>query len=169
MLCKEKGCNKHFSNVCDWNSHHRLQHRRVTFKCNLCHKVYNTPSSYKDNKYSHCPNQFKCHQCQLTFPFKSDVSNHRRAHMNQHLFKCFSGGCRKAYKHPQDLHRHIQTHMNITFTCNKCGHTTHQKRLLKCNEVIHQNVYKCTCAYCDFKTKYAWSMMRHEKTCKGTK
>ena len=47
FLCKQKGCNRHLSNVHDWNSHHRLQHRWVVFKCTSCRKVYNTPSSFK--------------------------------------------------------------------------------------------------------------------------
>ena len=152
----------------DWNSHHRLQLRRITFKCNLYKNVYNNPSSFRDHNYSHCPTQFKCHQCQCTFPFKSGISNHRRTHLNQHLFKCFLGGCHKAYKHPQDLHKHVQTHINATFTCSNCGHTMHKKLPLKRHEVVHRDVYKFTCSYCEFKTKYAWSMTRHEKTCKGS-
>ena len=130
-------------------------------------KGIHTPSSFRDHKYSHHPNQFKFHQCQCTFTFKSDVSNHRREHLNQCLFKCFSGGCCKAHKHPQDLHRHVQTHTNVTFTCSKCGHTTHQRWLLKRYEVVHYYVYKYTCSHCEFKTKYACSMTRHEKHEKG--
>ena len=106
--CRQAKCARRFSNVRDWNSHHRLHHAEVKFKCSVCSKVCLTPSSFRDHKYAHRDNLFKCLQCHCSFPFKSGVNNHKRAHLSQRLFKCFTRKCQKSYKHPQDLHRHIK-------------------------------------------------------------
>ena len=139
-------CGKKFSNVRDWNSHHRLQHA-IVFRCGKCFKVYPTPSLYQDHIYSHCETQYKCQQCDCNFPFLSGVKNYQRAHLKQKLFKCFMGGCKSAFKHPQDLHRHIAKHIEKCYTCNKCGYSTYQKRLLKWYQVVHQQKYKYKCQY----------------------
>ena len=107
LLCKQRGCGKRFTNVRDWNSHHRLQHRNVTFKCTVCKQVYLMPSSFKDHKYSHHENQFKCHQCRHSFPFKSGIDNHRCAHLTQRLFKCFAAAANP-----------INTHKTCIGMCN---------------------------------------------------
>ena len=106
-------------------------------------------SNVRDHRYVHRYSPFKCLQCQRTFPFKSGVNNHRRAHLSQKLFKCFAGRCQKAYKHPQDLHRHVKSHLRAAFWCSKCGHLTYQKRLLKWHEVTHKDEYKYkACTVC---------------------
>ena len=104
-------------------------------------------------------------QCNRSFPFLSRVRNHRRAILTQRLFKCFAGACKSSFKHPQDLHLHIAKHVNTHFTCKKCGHSTHQARLLKRHQVVHQDKYNFKCKKCLFKTKYQWSIDRHHKPC----
>ena len=155
--CKISGCGKRFSNTHDWNSHHRACHASV-FCCGKCFKVYPSPSLYRDHLYAHCENQYKCRQYNCTFPFLSGVKNHRRVHMSQCLFKCFAGGCKSSFKHPQDLHRHIAKHIGKCFTCDKCGHSTYQARLLQRHQVVHQSKQKHKCSLCTFKSKYRWSL-----------
>ena len=120
-------------------------------------------SSYRDHLYAHRENQYECRQCNNEFPFLSRVRNHWRAHLNQRLFKCFAGGCKSSFKHPQDLHHHIAKHIGKQFTCEKCGHTTYQARLLKRHQVVHQNKQKHKCSLCRFKSKYWWSLDGHLK------
>ena len=86
-------------------------------------------------------------QCYSTFPFLSGVKNHRRVHLSQRLFKCFAGGCKSSFKHPQDLHRHIAKHIGKHFTCEKCGHSTYQARLLQRHQVVHQSKQKYKCSF----------------------
>ena len=83
-----------------------------------------------------------------------------------YLKDCLSASLENV-ENPQDLHRHVKTHLKPSYHCTKCGHVTFQKRLLKRHQVTHKDEYKYVCTYCTFKTKYAWSMVRHDKTCKG--
>ena len=73
-----------------------------------------------------------------------------RAHLSQRLFKCFAGGFKSSFKHPQDLYHHIAKHIGKRFTCDKCGHSTYQ--------VVHQSKQKYKCSLCTFKSKYRWSL-----------
>ena len=164
--CKMPRCRRKFTTTQDWNSHHRVQHG-TKFKCNICSKSYPSPSSYRDHQYTHRDSQFKCQQCNRNFPFLSVIKNHRRAHLTQKLFKCFSGGCKSSFKHPQDLHRHIGKHLGKKFVCDTCGHSTYQSRLLERHQVVHQNKKKYRCSQCHFKTKYRWSLDRHLRKLHG--
>ena len=158
--CKMLNCTRKFNNAWDWNSHHCLRHGSL-FQCEICYKTFPSPSSFRDHKYMHRDNQYKCMQCNRSFPFLSGVKNHKRSHLRQRLFKCFAGRCKCAFKHPQDLHRHIGFHIGKEFKCDKCGHCTYQARLLKRHQVVHNSAKKYSCKSCLFKTKYHWSLDRH--------
>ena len=160
FTCKMPLCGRKFTTTRDWNSHHRVQHG-TKLKCNFCSKSYPSPSSYRDHQYTHWDSQLRCQQCNRKFPFLSVLKNHRRAHLTQRLFKCFSVGCKRSFKHPQDLHRHIGKHLGKKFVCDTCGHTTYQSRLLECHQVVHQDKKKYRCSQCHFKMKYKWSLDRH--------
>ena len=116
------GCGKRFSNTHDWNRYHRVCHTSI-FRCDKCFKVNPSPSSYRDHLYAYWENQYKCRQCNHEFPFLSGVKNHRRVHLNQTLFKCFAGGCKSSFKHPQDLHCHIAKHISKQYTCRQSTRT----------------------------------------------
>ena len=152
------------SQMCMTGLHHHLHHSN-TFHCLTCFKVSPTPSLHKAHLYSHRANQYKCVQCNKSFPFLSGISYHKRAHLKQCLFECFAGSCCKAFKHRQDLHLHISHHFKAKFTCIECGHGTYEKRLLKCHYTVHEDKFKYKCCRCPFKTKYKWSITRHEKSC----
>ena len=160
FTCKMPSCGRKFTTTRDWNSHHRVQHG-TKLKCNFCSKSYPSPSSYHDHQYTHRDSQLRCQQCNRKFPFLSVLKNHRRAHLTQRLFKCFSGGYKRSFKHPQDLHRHIGKHLSKKFVCDTCGHTTYQSRLLQHHQVVHQDKKKYRCSQCHFKMKYKWSLDRH--------
>ena len=56
-------------------------------------------------------------------------------------------GCKRSFKHPQDLHRHIAKQIGKRHTCDICGHSTYQAQLLEWHQVVHQSKkkYKCHC------------------------
>ena len=160
--CKMPNCSRKFKNACDWNSHHHLWHGSL-FWCEICHKTYPSPSSFRDHQYMHRDTQYKCMQCNCSFLFLSGVKNHKWAHLQQWLFKCFAGRCKHAFKHPQDLHLDIGLHIGKQFKCDKCEHSTYQAPLLQRHQVVHQLTHKYSCEFCKFKTKYQWSLDRHWK------
>ena len=79
----------------------------------------------------HSKTTYKCEKCDKDFPFRSLYRIHVHTHLRSKIHKCFAGSCGKEYKWLQDLHRHIQTHLKLTYGCNICDFLNAQKYLLK--------------------------------------
>ena len=126
----------------------------MILKCESCPKKFRTPSSLRAHRNTHMPNKFTCECCGKQYPFRSAFQIHRRVHSKQRIFQCFAGGCMKTYKWPQDLHQHVQKHLNRKYPCPKCDYVTNEKRLLSRHMLKHSDKYKYSCPCCDYKGKY---------------
>ena len=165
LSCKVIGCRTKFISVKAWNAHHRQLHHDIMLKCNLCNKEFKTPSFMRDHTYVHSVKVLNCNLCDRVFAFKSGLQIHRRTHLNARLFKCFAKNCKHEYKWAQDLHRHVQKHLKMLFSCNICDYTTHEKRLIKRHRVRHEDTTYYNCAKCEFKCKYYTQWARHNTKC----
>ena len=114
LKCKIPHCKSQFPTVRDWNSHHWLIHNSIKLSCNKCDKTFRTPSFLRDHGYVHSDLRYKCEKCDKISAFKSHYRIHQHTHLRSKLHKCFAGSCGWEYKWPQDLHRHIQVHLNRT-------------------------------------------------------
>ena len=119
----------------------------------------------RDHTYVHSVKVLNCNLCGRVFAFKSGLQIHRRTHLNARLFKCFAKNCKHEYKWAQDLHRHVQKHLKMLFSCNICDYTTHEKRLIKRHRVRHEDTTYYNCAKCEFKCKYYTQWARHNTKC----
>ena len=165
--CAVRGCRKSFNKVKDWNSHHLLHHRSVKYKCSECSKWISTPTGLKDHKYMHHEKCFRCGRCEKTFYFQSGLNLHRNLHRRKQAYECFTKNCKKCYKWPQDLMRHIKMHLDIKLKCVKCEYVTHEARLFKQHEVTHSKHKKFICRQrCASAFKHAMQHYRHEQKCK---
>ena len=151
--CKEKNCQKTFNTLKTWNVHHQIHHKTI-LKCEICPKRFRIQSSFRVHQNVHVPNKFICESCGKLFPFNSALCIHKRVHSNQRKFHCFARGCKKTYKWPQDLHQHVQKHLNRRYPCPDCDYVTKEKRLLPRHMVKHSDTYKYACPHCKYKGRY---------------
>ena len=168
LRCVVAGCNKVSHGVQDWNSHYRITHKEQ-LKCNSCPKLCATPSSLRDHRAHHRAATHQCPNCAKMFVYKSAMQLHRIVHLKHKLFKCFAGNCNASYKWRQDLHRHIQRHLQIVHRCRLCEYSSSEARLVRRHQRVHNEVYKYYCMnypQCPFKTKYWTSNHRHKFNCK---
>ena len=168
LRCMVAGCNKVSHSVRDWNSHYWITHKK-RLKCNSCPKLCATPSSLRDHRAYHCAATHQCPNCAQMFVYKSAMQLHQIVHLKHKLFKCFAGNCNASYKWRQDLHRHIQCHLQIVHRCRLCEYSSSEARLVKRHQRVHNEVYKYYCKnypQCPFKTKYWTSNHRHKFNCK---
>ena len=165
LSCKVIGCRTKFISVKAWNAHHRWLHRDIMLKCSLCNKEFKTPSFMRDHTYVYSVKVLNCNLCGRVFAFKSGLQIHHRTHLNARLFKCFAKNCKHEYKWAQDLHRHVQKHLKMLFSCNICDYTTHEKWLIKRHRVRHEDTTYYNCAKCEFKCKYYTQWARHNTKC----
>ena len=163
--CKIGPCNKSYSNIRDWNAHHRRKHGTL-IRCTSCLKNFTTPSAHRAHIYTHFPARHKCTQCTRKFAFVSWLKQHKYAHMKTNLHKCFHGNCKKSYRWPQDLSRHITKHLDKLWSCSKCNMTFKEKRLLKRHLIKHTNVYRYKCKRCLYRTKWPTPYRRHVLKCR---
>ena len=163
--CKIPECSLKFLSVREWNSHHRLVHHGIQLTCTVCKKKFNMPSFLQDHAYVHSKINYKCEKCDKNFPFKSLYRIHVRTHLRSKIHKCFAGSCNKEYKWPQDLHRHIQTHLKRRYDCNICDYSNTQEYLLKRHLKKHSDKISYQCESCEFKCKWYTQLKRHSTKC----
>ena len=147
------------------NAHHRTYHPGTTYICEKCSKLLNTPTALKWHMYNHGNQAYKCDKCLKMFVYKSKLRQHRRSHIKQKLYQCCHGKCRKEYRHPQDLARHVLTHTDWFFECDLCEKMFKQKRLLRRHEAIHSNTSRHFCQRCSKGFVHNNQLYRHQKYC----
>ena len=168
MKCRVKGCTLAyitFNTVKDLNTHHRIYHDNIVYKCHQCKKIINTLSTWRFHKYCQKLKVYKCDNCNKQFMFRSKLKQQRCKHISQKLFKCFYDGCNRSSNHPKDLKRHTATHQQIKFKCEMCDKTFSQKCLLKCYAAVHTNVMLYHCPICNAGFEHNNQLYRHKKKC----
>ena len=128
--CQIAQCAKKFTNVKDWNLHHRKHHPDVNSTREKCNKVSSTPIQHCDHIYNHKEMQFSCGRCCKSFPSISHLNLHRHLHKRQWLYSCFAADCKWEYKWPQDLLQHLKVHLPERYKCAKCSYSNPERRLL---------------------------------------
>ena len=84
----------------------------------------------RSHELTHRDKPFSCSRCGKTFLHLSKLNLHRHLHRHQRLYSCFAPRCKRTYKWPQDLLRHIKKHLNIILKCKLCTYTTHENDFL---------------------------------------
>uniref|UniRef100_A0A3B4WH15 Zinc finger protein 335 n=1 Tax=Seriola lalandi dorsalis TaxID=1841481 RepID=A0A3B4WH15_SERLL len=101
------------------------------FSCRICMESFHGRSDMENHKRAHLdPNTFKCPDCDFTSTSWPEV----KAHMEQHSYlrphKC--PNCSFASKNKKDLRRHMMTHTNEKpFSCKLCGQRFNRNGHLK--------------------------------------
>ena len=150
---------KKFTNVKDWNLHHRKHHPDANYTCEKCNKVSSTLIQHRDYIYNHKEMQFSCGRCCKSFPSISHHNLHRHLHKQQWLYSCFAADCKQEYKWPQDLLWHLKVHLPERYKCAKCSYSNPERRLSVQHSQIHTNELHYTCRKCNKQFKH--SMQRY--------
>lgn len=96
-------------------------HSTKRFSCRICMETFVGRSDMENHKRAHIdPNTFKCPDCTFTSASWPEVKSHMELHSYLRPHKCPS--CSFASKNKKDLRRHILTHTNEKpFSCKQCG------------------------------------------------
>ena len=106
LKCRVRGCTLAYTSskrLKDLNTHHRIYHPLIYYKCRCCRKRIYTPSTWQFHQYCQRPKLKKCTGCNKFFLFESTLKRHRHCHNKVKMFRCIFGCCQQSYKHPQDL------------------------------------------------------------------
>ncbi|XP_045063234.1 zinc finger protein 335 isoform X2 [Coregonus clupeaformis] len=101
------------------------------FSCRICMESFHGRSDMENHKRAHIdPSTFKCPDCDFTASSWPVVKTHMGMHAYLRPHKCPS--CSFASKNKKDLRRHMMTHTNEKpFTCQICGQRFNRNGHLK--------------------------------------
>ncbi|KAM7404631.1 hypothetical protein PAMP_011963 [Pampus punctatissimus] len=101
------------------------------FSCRICMESFHGRSDMENHKRAHLdPSTFKCPDCDFTSTSWPEVKAHMGLHSYLRPHKCPS--CSFASKNKKDLRRHMMTHTNEKpFSCKLCGQRFNRNGHLK--------------------------------------
>lgn len=101
------------------------------FSCRICMESFHGRSDMENHKRAHVdPNTFKCPDCDFTSTSWPEVKSHMEMHSYLRPHKC--PNCSFASKNKKDLRRHMMTHTNEKpFSCKLCGQRFNRNGHLK--------------------------------------
>ena len=116
--------------------------------------------------YTHWGKKFISGRCGQKFTFQSGLNLHRNLYRWVHPYECFATNCKRKYKWPQDLLKHIKCHLKIVLKCKACTYSTHERRLLRQHKNTHSTDKKYECGkQCGMKFKHEMQRYHHEHKC----
>ena len=123
-------CNKICNSRRELNNDHLTIHPKIV--CDICNKVFDTPSSMNRHQYSHKTPKHFCADCNKGFFFESELTSHRRCHLKIPGYSCFAKNCNKSYKCESELKAHVVIHKKKCIDCpvKNCTYFTYDPRNL---------------------------------------
>ena len=99
----------------------------------------------KCHAYCHGKLPFVCNVCKEGFAFNSELKFHKMVHHKVYSYHCVAKNCGKSYKSSNELNKHAQKHLGVTWECNECDYSTDDWRNLRGHRKKHQKVssHKC--------------------------
>ena len=163
----EKNCNYTGKSLCELNTHHIDNHGDV--QCTGCDKFFKTSSSMKHHAYCHGELAYVCDMCKEGFAFKSELKFHHTVHCKVHSFHCMAKDCGKSYKSSNELNKHAQKHLGVTWDCSVCDYSTDDRWNLRPTEKKHLKVGSHKCIPCNKNFHYYMQLKRHraKPECQG--
>ena len=176
--CTVETCTENFSSHSykELESHRNIYHpkKRVTFKCDHCHKPYFSKTGlnrHVSREHDGNAQKFPCDLCDRTFCEQSYLKMHiKRDH--EGLVESFTCNlCPKSLATRNGLRSHMKSvHEKKRFECGDCGKSyTVKKGLQEHINLIHLNIENHVCSHCNMAFLCKSSLKGHIKQLHGEK
>ena len=115
FYCMVGNCKKTCDSRKELNNHHLTAHPKIV--CDICNKIFDTPSSMNRHHYSHKTPKHFCTDCDKGFFFESGLTSHRQCHFKIPGYSCFAKNCNRSYKRELELKEHVVVHKKKCIDC----------------------------------------------------
>ena len=147
------------------NAHFLKDHGKL--QCSKCPKQCAMISAYRKHMYEHSDRatKYPCEDCDKSFPFSSQLKNHRKLHLSALEHGCIH--CEKRFKWNGELVKHLVTHGNKTWYCDKCTYNSKDPRNVRAHMHTHGNNTRYQCTKCNkgFNHYMQWKRHRAKNDC----
>ena len=128
------------------NQHFLENHGQLV--CSQCSKNCATISAYCKHLYEHSAlaAKYPCTDCNRSFPFASQLKNHRKLHLSVPEHGCIH--CDKRFKHSGELTKHLAVHGKKVWSCDQCDYSNKDPRNLHAHKHTHGNKTRYHCNKC---------------------
>ena len=150
---------KNFKNSTLFIEHYSTTHPLLS--CKYCSKVYTNPLSQQKHVYMHTAEKKTCESCGKSFPFDSQLADHRKTHMKNKPHICTHPNCSKDFTHWYDLLKHEWTHKKDKLKCESCDYTTKDVRNPRQHSCTHTGETPYQCKACNKHFKFYMQKKRH--------
>lgn len=148
---------------------HNAEHNYTVHSCDQCNKEFFSVSELTLHKRRHLDEKdHECPECKKKFAAKGNLRMHMRTHAKDKLYKCDL--CDRMFSHPYSLVTHRRIHTNdLPFTCDECGKRYRSKHQLSSHANVHKEESPYSCDKCTkmFRSRTAFKM--HQDEHKGIK
>lgn len=159
---------KYYKKLLDSKKYNNLRTDNST--CRICHKHFNSYSSYKHHfitQHTEGSNNM-CDICGKSFKSKSVFNNHVAIHKNRDTFQCEV--CELHLKSRHGLKYHMELHTGIKpFICDICGKRFRAKSQIRNHLIIHTDKFPYACSVCDKKFRNNSNRKNHMLQHSGAK
>ena len=119
----------------------------------------------KRHAYSHGELAYICDVCNEGFAFKTELKFHHMVYS----FHCMAKDCGKSYKSSNELNKHAQKHLGVTWDCSVCDYSTGDRQNLWAYRKKHLKAGLHKCIPCNKNFHYYMQLKRHraKPECQG--
>ena len=116
--CTCEMCGKKFTHSSSFIQHYSTTHPPL--HCKYCNKQYSNPLSLQKHVYVHTSGGEVCGDCNKSFPFASQLREHRCTHLKMKI-RCSHPNCDHEFTHSYDLRKHEKSHVKKKLKCLSPG------------------------------------------------
>ncbi|XP_067625198.1 zinc finger protein 208-like [Eurosta solidaginis] len=134
---------------------------RKKYPCPCCEQKLSTKSAVDQHiRFVHMHERpVICEECGTGVRTKSELIKHMLIHTDTATFECEI--CKKCFKSDERLKKHLQIHSPTKLICPECGLRLNSRSTLNNHLLVHSDVRKHKCDYCERSFKRSKELKNH--------
>ncbi|XP_050347376.1 zinc finger protein 436-like isoform X2 [Nymphalis io] len=164
-------CKDSFNSQEDLHIHSALHVKGNHWTCNKCFKDFTERNRFRRHIRRHMETKrYPCETCDKTFSELCALRRHARVHTGEKVEKKYRCDiCDKRFCDSSQLAAHSARHTGVRPCACECGKAFPSRRLLASHRLVHSDLKRFACDYCDKRFRHESTRNTHHRTHTGEK